>query len=87
VANPAEMIRKLAQSDRARQVFVRHAFRFFLGRNETLGDAQTLQDADKAYVESGGSFKALVVALVSSDSFLYRTVDATVAAPEPPARK
>ena len=36
----------------------------------------TLQDADKAYVESGGSFKALVVSLFSSESFFYRTVPA-----------
>jgi len=72
-ADPRQMITKIANSDRARQVFIRHAFRFFLGRNETLGDALTLQAADKAYVESGGSFKALVVALLSSDSFLYRT--------------
>jgi hypothetical protein len=72
VKDPREMIRKLADSDRCRQVFVRHAFRFYLGRNETLADARTLQEADRAYVESGGSFKALVVALLTSDSFLYR---------------
>jgi hypothetical protein len=41
-------------------------------RNETLGDAKTLQDAHVAYVESKGSMKALVVSLLSSDSFVYR---------------
>ena len=51
---------------------MRHAFRFFLGRNETLADAATLQDADRAYVQSGGSFRALVISLLSSDSFRYR---------------
>jgi hypothetical protein len=73
VKDPREMIRKIAASDRARQVFIRHAFRFFMGRNETLSDAKTLQDADKAYLESGGSFKALLVSFLTSDSFLYRT--------------
>jgi mono/diheme cytochrome c family protein len=72
VKDPRELIRKLADSERVRQVFVRHAFRFFLGRNETLSDARTLQEADRAYVASGGSFKALVVSLLTSDSFLYR---------------
>jgi hypothetical protein len=48
-------------------------FRFFMGRNETLGDAKTLQDAHKPYVESNGSMKELVVSLLSSDSFIYRT--------------
>jgi cytochrome c553 len=73
VKDPREMLRKLADSDRVRQVFVRHVFRFFLGRNETLSDALTLQQADQAYVESGGSFKALVLSLMTSDAFLYRS--------------
>jgi mono/diheme cytochrome c family protein len=72
VHDPREMLRRLAESDRVRQVFVRHAFRYFLGRNETLSDAATLQSADTAYVESGGSFKALVVSLLTSDPFLLR---------------
>jgi hypothetical protein len=76
VKDPREMIRKIANSDRARQVFVRHAFRYFLGRNESLADAKTLQDADAAYVKSGGSFKALVESLLTSDSFLYRVAAA-----------
>ena len=74
VKDSLELIRRLAVSTRVRQVFVRHAFRFFLGRNETPGDAKTLQEADKAYVDSGGSFKALVTALIASDAFLYRSV-------------
>ena len=74
VNNSLELIRRLAASTRVRQVFVRHAFRFFLGRDETPGDAKTLQEADKAYVNSGGSFKALVTALITSDAFLYRSV-------------
>ncbi len=73
VRDPREMIRKLADSERVRQVFIRHVFRYFLGRNESLSDSKTLQEADRAYVESGGSFKALVVSLLTSDSFLYRS--------------
>jgi hypothetical protein len=76
VRDAAEMLRRLAGSDRVRQVFIRHVFRYFLGRNETPGDAVTLQEADRVYVESGGSFKALLASLLSSESFLYRTVPA-----------
>ena len=72
VKNAVEMIKKLADSPRVRQVFVRHAFRYWMGRNETLADAPTLFAADKAYLESGGSMKALITALLTSDSFLYR---------------
>jgi hypothetical protein len=66
------MIQRLAKSKRVEQVFVRHVFRFFMGRNETLGDAKSLQDAHKAYVDGNGSMQALVVSLLSSDSFVYR---------------
>lgn len=72
VADPFEMIDRLVQSDRVRQSIIRHAFRFFMGRNEMLSDSQTLIDADNAYVESKGSFKAVVVSLLTSDSFMYR---------------
>ncbi len=54
VANAIEMIEKLSESERVEQVFVRHAFRFWMGRNETLNDAPILQAAHKAYRESGG---------------------------------
>ncbi|MCP4846411.1 MAG: DUF1588 domain-containing protein [Verrucomicrobiaceae bacterium] len=72
VNGPFELIERLANSTHCEQVFVRYVFRFFLGRNETLGDAKTLQEAHKAYVESDGSMKALLTSLLSSDSFIYR---------------
>ncbi len=75
VSSPVELIHRLAKSKRAQEVFVRYAFRFFLGRNETVRDAKTLQEASQAYTASGGSMKALVVSLLSSDSFLYRSVE------------
>ena len=75
VKNALDMIDKLAASERVEQVFVRHAFRFWMGRNETLHDAPVLQAAHKAYRESKGSMKALLVSLLTSDAFLYRRVE------------
>jgi cytochrome c553 len=72
VKDSFELIDRLAKSDRVRQSIIRHAFRFFLGRNELPSDSQTLIDADRAYVTSGGSFKAVVLSLLTSDSFIYR---------------
>ncbi|MBM81297.1 MAG: hypothetical protein CMJ78_12000 [Planctomycetaceae bacterium] len=72
VNNVREMMERLADSPRVRQSFVRHVFRFWMGRNEVLGDSKTLIAMDKAYVESDGSFKELLVSLLTSDSFLYR---------------
>ncbi len=67
-----EMMEKLATSDRVRQSFIRHVFRFWMGRNEMLSDSKTLIAMDQAYVESQGSFRELLVCLLTSDSFLYR---------------
>ncbi|MEM7233663.1 MAG: DUF1588 domain-containing protein, partial [Planctomycetota bacterium] len=72
VKNAADLLNRLAESGRVRQSFVRHAFRYFMGRNETLDDSPTLMAADRAYVESDGSFEALLVSLLASDSFLTR---------------
>lgn len=72
VKDALDLIDRLAKSDRVRQSIIRHAFRFYLGRNEMLSDSQTLINADRAYVASGGSFKAVIVSLLTSDSFIYR---------------
>lgn len=72
VKNPIELVKKLAGSERVEQVFVRHAFRYWLGRNESRGDAASLQAAHKAYRAGNGSMKALITALLTSESFLYR---------------
>jgi len=72
VQDAIDLAERLGKSTRVRQSFIRHAFRYFLGRNEQLSDSKTLIDADNAYVESGGSFDAVIVSLLTSDSFIYR---------------
>lgn len=72
VENALDLIQRLARSDRARQSIIRHVFRYYMGRNEALSDSKTLIAADEAYVESGGSYRALITSLLTSDSFLFR---------------
>ena len=72
ITDTKDMMTRLAKSERVRQVFVRNVFRYFMGRNETLSDSPTLIQADKVYVESGGSFRELMVSILTSDSFIYR---------------
>lgn len=72
VADAFDLVDRLAKSDKVRQSIIRHAFRYFLGRNETLADSRTLMDADKAYLKSNGSFDEVIVSLLTSDSFIYR---------------
>lgn len=80
VQNGIELLHKLADSPAVEQVFVRHAFRYWLGRNETLGDSVSLRRAHDDYVRSEGSMRALIVSLLSSDSFLYRVPSSSAAA-------
>ena len=72
VTDAFDLIDRLAKSERVRQSIVRYAFRFYMGRNEMLSDSQTLIDADRSYVQSGGSFRAVIISLLTSDSFIYR---------------
>ena len=67
-----DLTERLAKSRRVRQSIIRHAFRYFMGRNEFLSDSKTLIDAEQAYTENGGSFDAVIVSLLTSDSFIYR---------------
>ena len=72
VKDAFDLTERLAKSSRVRQSIIRHAFRYFMGRNESLSDSKTLIDAEKAYVDSRGSFDAVIVSLLTSDSFIYR---------------
>jgi len=72
VKNAVDLAARLGKSRRVRQSLIRHAFRYFMGRNEVLSDSKTLMDAEQAYVDSGGSFDAVIVSLLTSDSFNYR---------------
>jgi hypothetical protein len=72
VEDAIDMVERLAKSTRVRQSIIRYAFRYFMGRNEMLSDSKTLIEADQAYRKSGGSFDAVIVSLLTSDSFIYR---------------
>lgn len=77
VKDAIDLAGRLAKSRRVRQSIIRHAFRYFLGRNEFFSDSKTLIDAERAYLESEGSFDAVIVSLLTSDSFIYRKASPT----------
>ena len=72
VGDAIDLVERLAKSARVRQSIIRHAFRYFIGRNEVLSDSPTLIDAEQAYLDNDGSFDAVIVSLLTSDSFIYR---------------
>lgn len=71
IQDPYEYVQMLSRSRHVQQVFLRHVFRFFMGRNEAIADANTLIAMDEAYQPSG-SLKAAVKTLLLSDSYLNR---------------
>ncbi|MFT7304384.1 MAG: hypothetical protein ACI8UZ_003240 [Akkermansiaceae bacterium] len=71
VKDAIDLAERLGKSRRVRQSIIRHAFRYFMGRNEFLSDSKTLIDAEQAYLDKGGSFDAVIVSLLTSDSFIY----------------
>lgn len=73
VNDAVELAELLAESPYARRCFIRQVFRYFLGRDETLADACTLAAMEAAFAD--GSFFAMLDALVTSDTFLYRHVE------------
>lgn len=73
VEDAAELSQMLADSPYARRCFVRHVFRYFMGRDETMADACTLSQMEDAF--AGGSFFAMLEALATSDPFLYRVIE------------
>lgn len=72
VKDAIDLAERLGKSRRVRQSIIRHAFRYFMGRNEFLSDSKTLIDAEQAYLKNGGSFDAVIGSLLTSDSFIYR---------------
>ena len=72
VTDAIDLVTRLSKSRRVQQSFIRHAFRYWMGRNEMLSDSSTLIGAENAYMDGGGSFRAMLTSLLTSDSFIYR---------------
>lgn len=75
VTSAIDLSQRLAGSQYARRCFMRQAFRYFAGREETMHDACTMVALEKAYDDSGGSFTEMLIALFNSDSFQARVPD------------
>jgi hypothetical protein len=71
--NAVEFSQAIADSPHAKRCFVRQAFRYFTGRDETLKDACTLTAMESALDK--GSFVDMLTVLVESDTFQYRTIE------------
>ena len=71
VADALELTRQLADDPHARRCFLRHLFRYFVGRDESPADACVLAEMDAAF--ASGSILAALEALYASDAMLIRS--------------
>lgn len=69
--NVGELVEAIARSRYARRGLIRHAFRYFMGRDETLADGCTLTEMEGA-LDRTGSFLSMLEALIASDTFVWR---------------
>lgn len=80
-ADANELSRLLAADATAQKCFTTQWLRYALHRREEDGDHASLDAANAAFSESGGDIRELIVALVKSPTFRYRTVSATEGQP------
>jgi hypothetical protein len=70
-----DLVTKLAAAEQTHQCFALQEFRYSLGRLESMDDACSLQQAYGAFRSSGSNLQNLLVALVGTDAFRYRSVE------------
>jgi hypothetical protein len=68
-----DMIQQLSQSPQVDQCFALEEIRYALGRVESNNDACSAQQIYQAFSTTSFNLQQLLVAVVSSDSFMYRT--------------
>lgn len=70
VEDATELMTMIADDPHARRCFLRHVFRYFMGRYETQADACVLADMEVAF--ESGSLLAALEALFTHDAYLVR---------------
>ncbi|MFT3771810.1 MAG: DUF1588 domain-containing protein [Minicystis sp.] len=71
IKDAVDFAERVSTSAYARRCFIRQAFRYFMGRDETMADQCTLAAMEQALDQ--GSFFDMLAVLASSDAVLYRT--------------
>jgi hypothetical protein len=68
-----DMVTQLSTSQQVMQCFALEELRYALLRSETDADACSAQQIYQAFMSGGYNLQKLIVAVVSSDAFMYRT--------------
>ena len=67
------LAKKLAGSQKVRSCVTSYWFRYAYGRDPIAEDACAQETLNKAFEQSGGDFRELVLALTQTDAFMFRT--------------
>jgi hypothetical protein len=71
----ADLVTRLAAAQQTRECFALQEFRYALGRVEDKSDACSLQQIYGAFASSNLEIQKLLIALVGSDAFRYRSTE------------
>ncbi|MBX7114767.1 MAG: DUF1592 domain-containing protein [Myxococcaceae bacterium] len=74
----SELSQKLAGSRQAQDCMSSNWLRFAMGRVDSADDLCSLQNVQAKFAESDGDFAGLMLAIIESDSFLYRAAPETL---------
>jgi hypothetical protein len=72
VVGIVQLANRFASSTDTEYCFVRQNFRYLMGREEIATDGCTVHGVQAAYRAAGGDYVALMTALLTSNSFLFR---------------
>lgn len=72
---PVDLATQLASATQVRECFALQQFRYALSRIETADDACSLQSVYSAFSSSNFTIQQVLLAIVQSDGFRYRTVE------------
>jgi hypothetical protein len=71
---PVDLATQLASAAQVRECFALQQFRYSLGRIETADDTCSIQSVYSAFASSNFTIQQVLLAIVQSDAFRYRTV-------------
>lgn len=72
-AGPEELLAHVAESDRVRDCFSLQSFRAMKGGKDVAEDACSIESTQRIARESGGDLREIILSLVQTPAFLYRT--------------
>jgi hypothetical protein len=70
-----ELSKRLASSVEVSDCVATQWLKYALGRDPTAADACSLVNVQTTFAESGGDFRALLIAITETDAFRYRAAD------------